>query len=160
MDDEFYLPLLTAIILGFGIVLCLLKYWIKKDYLEETRRSNELETILIIYALKEQLADNDNMDIYNQLSTIEQTYIFPDLDEAHNLKEEERIQKEKEKLDNYLSVLETCSLLIQTGSITHSQVHIILGDRLEDIKSHKQLYDYICSAPHYYKDLIWLMKKM
>ena len=160
MDDEFYLPLLTVIILCLGIILCLLKYWMKKNCLKAVRQSNELETILIIYALKEQLAGNDNMDIYNQLSTIGQTYTFPDLDEAHSSNEEELIQREKEKLDNYLSVLETCSLLMQTGGITHSQVHIILGDRLEDIKSHKQLYDYICSAPHYYKDLIWLMKKM
>lgn len=158
MDSNFYVPLLIGFIISGCIALCFMRYLKQKALLVEVRRNNELETIRIIYALKELLKEENNVDIYTRLSALDQTYTFPDIDKTEDPAEKERIQKEKEKLDEYLSVLELCSLLAQTDSISRNQVHIILGDRLEDIKSHGELYDYISGNPTFFKDLVWLLK--
>ena len=153
-------PILTFIGLtaGIGLSLCVLTFKKKQECLKEYRRKNSLETIRMIYAIKNLLTQKDNIRIYKQLSALDQTFRFPDLDSGESVEEKEQIQKEKEKLDNYLSILEMCSLLVQTESISRQQIHIIIGDRLEDIKSHNELYEYICRSTYYYKDLIWLLK--
>jgi len=84
--------------------------------------------------------------------------MVPDIDAGSNPDEVEMIQREKEKLDYYLSLIEMCSLLVQSGNIRWDQIHLVVGDRIEDIKSHDGLYELIQENKFVHKDLWWIMR--
>lgn len=129
-----------------------------KLLIHEKRRCNDLTTIYLIDSIKKQLQSEDNIHIHKQLSRIDQTYIVPDIDAGSNPDEVEMIQREKEKLDYYLSLIEMCSLLVQSGNIRWDQIHLVVGDRIEDIKSHDGLYELIQENKFVHKDLWWIMR--
>lgn len=129
-----------------------------KLLIQERKRYNNLTTIYLIDSIKKQLQSEDNIQIHEQLSRIDQTYIVPDIDKASSPEEVELLQKEKEKLDYYLSLIEMCSLLLQNGNIRWDQIHLVVGDRIEDIKSHDELYDLIQENKLVRRDLWWIMR--
>lgn len=150
----FYLPLLVGVLIGISLsVVFYFRDKPKRDYLKELSRANKLHSVRFACTLRNMLREDSNMELYRQLSYVNGAYKVPNPQKVKNRQEMAVVDKELDNLDDYLSVLELCCFLIETGALSKEKTRNLLGKRLRDIQHNEEVSAYVKEYAEFYENL-------
>lgn len=129
--------------------------------INELQINNRLLSVSLLLDLQDKLQRKEFAELKEQLSCIDQTYIYPNIeDENMPMEELEAERKRMSVLSDFLAVVELHSYLFYRGYFPFSMLETVAGDLYRDLRDHPQICRHIMEEELFYPHINWVFDKL